>query len=58
MSLAEFGFVSLTPGHTSARHDWKDANTPRTTKAKSKYARILAKIKDSDSDNHKATKLI
>lgn len=36
MSLAEFGFVSLTPGHTSARHDWKDANTPRTDKAKSK----------------------
>ena len=36
MSLAEFGFVSLTPGHTSARHDWKDANTPTTTKGKSR----------------------
>ena len=25
MSLAEFGFVSLTPGH-SARHDYSDSN--------------------------------
>ena len=43
MSLAEFGFVSLTPGHTSARHDWKDANTPRTTKAKSRYIETISK---------------
>ena len=36
MSLAEFGFVSLTPGHTSARHDWKDGNTPKTANAKTR----------------------
>jgi hypothetical protein len=36
MSLAEFGFVSLTPGHSSARHAHKDDNTPRKPKAKSR----------------------
>jgi hypothetical protein len=33
MSLAEFGFVSLTPGYSSARHDWKDSNINRKSEA-------------------------
>ena len=52
MSLAEFGFVSLTPGHSSARHDWKDSNNPTTTKSKSRkvyfrmvYVQLLNRIK-------------
>jgi hypothetical protein len=33
MSLAEFGFVSLAPGYSSARHDWKDSNVNTKSEA-------------------------
>lgn len=35
-SLAEFGFVSLAPGHSSARHDYKDSNSNATFNKQSK----------------------
>jgi len=35
-SLAEFGFVSLAPGHSSARHDWKDSSSNTTFNQQSK----------------------